>query len=491
MGIDVARVDFSAQDFDRFSEALQRELQLMRELFARPDFGRGASSLGAELELHLVGPDMRPAPKNELVVESSEDERATLELNRYNLEFNANPGPLAGTPFASMRNEFEEGLATLRRAAAEHDCRIAMVGTLPTLRAEDLSGDCITPRKRYHALSQQLRWLRGEAFEVRVNGQDSLLMRAEEVALEGACTSWQLHLRVAPEDFARHYNAAQLATSVVLAVSGNSPLFVGHRLWEETRVAIFKQAVDPRADLGGDWHRLPRVCLGSGWARKGALELFEESVALHEPLLPICGSRDAPGPDGVPLLESLRLHHGTVWSWNRAVFDPVRGTDDAHLRIELRAMAAGPTLTDMLANSAFALGLTLGLAPDADTWMPRMPFEHARHNFYRGAQHGLNASLLWPTGVAPSPSLRDASELALALLPVAARGLDAAGVEHADYAPLLEIIEARVKSGQTGAAWQRKTFSAYGESNASDRALALMLEDYLRLSESDVPVHEW
>jgi gamma-glutamyl:cysteine ligase YbdK (ATP-grasp superfamily) len=491
MGIDVARVDFSAQDFDRFSDRLRDELALMRELLAKPGFGEGARSLGAELELHLVGSDMRPAPMNEAVVESSGDSRATLELNQYNLEFNANPGPLAGTPFATMRGEFEEGLGILRTAAEKHGCQIAMVGTLPTLRAGDLSADCITPRKRYHALSQQLRWLRGEAFEVRVNGQDSLLMRAEEVALEGACTSWQLHMRVSPDDFASHYNAAQLATSVVLAVSGNSPLFVGHRLWEETRVALFKQAVDPRADLSGDWHRLPRVCLGSGWVRKGALELFEESVALHEPLLPICGHEDGPEVAGSPLLESLRLHHGTVWSWNRAVFDPVKGSDDAHLRIELRAMAAGPTLTDMLANSAYALGLTLGLAADADRWMPRMPFEHARHNFYRGAQHGLNASLLWPAEKAPSPALRDARELALSLLPVAARGLESAGVEHADYAPLLEIIEARVKSGQTGAAWQRKTFSAYGESNPSDRALALMLEDYLRLSLADAPVHEW
>jgi hypothetical protein len=494
MGLDVARDDFSTQDFQRFGDRLREDLAAMQELFARPGFGVGEHSIGAELELHLVDQQMRPAPLNESVLETANDDRVTLELNRYNLEYNSNPGRLAGSPFTNMRKEFEEGLGLLRDAASEHGCHVAMMGILPTLRATDLSVASITPRKRYYALSHQLRWLRGEAFEVRVNGEDSLMMRCEDVALEGACTSWQLHLRVSPGDFGAHYNAAQLATGLVLAVSGNSPLFVGHRLWEETRVALFKQAVDPRTDLDADWHRLPRVGLGSGWVRKGALELFEESVALHEPLLPICSEQDPAttiAAGEVPRLEELRLHHGTVWSWNRAVYDPVRGTDDAHLRIELRAMAAGPTLTDMLANSAFAIGLTLGLALDAERWLPRIPFEHARHNFYRGAKEGLSAELLWPSERTPSPDLRRADELVLSLIPTAARGLVHAGVKEEDFAPLLRIIEERAKNGQTGAAWQRARFSKYGEKQSQDRALALMLRDYLELSRSDEPVHAW
>ena len=154
-------------------------------------------------------------------------------------------------------------------------------------------------------------------------------------------------------------------------------------------------------------------------------------------------------------------------------------------------MAAGPTLTDMLANSAFALGLTLGLAADAERWMPRMPFEAARHNLYRGAQQGLKAKLLWPEERTPSPTARAAGELALSLLPTAARGLASAGVDESDYAPLLEVIEGRVKNGQTGAAWQAQSFARYAKSQTKDRALARMLEDYLGLSKTDTPVHKW
>ena len=54
--------------------------------------------------------------------------------------------------------------------------------------------------------------------------------------------------------------------------------------------------------------------------RRGALELFAESVALFEPLLPIVGPEDPIAYTrlgAVPPLADLRLHHGTVWRWTR------------------------------------------------------------------------------------------------------------------------------------------------------------------------------
>jgi hypothetical protein len=85
---------------------------------------------------------------------------------------------------------------------------------------------------------------------------------ADDVGLEGANTSFQVHLRVDPDRFADHVNAAQLATGPVLAVAGNSPTFLGHRLWQETRVALFKQAVDDRDAAGRSSRRVSRVALG-------------------------------------------------------------------------------------------------------------------------------------------------------------------------------------------------------------------------------------
>ena len=267
-----------------------------------------------------------------------------LEIDRFNLELNLPPAPLAGRPFAAMASELDQALGIVRRAAAWHGGRVVMVGNPPHPRAR-------RPRGR-----QQL--------------------------VPGAPAG-------RPRRFADHFNAAQLATGPVLAVAGNSPTFLGHRLWQETRVALFKQAIDDRDAAGRCSRRISRVAFGTGWVRSGPLELLEESVRLHEPVLPVVGPEQPldrlDRGDGVPALEELRLHQGTVWRWNRAIYDPAGG---GHLRIELRALPSGPTVTDLLANAAFLLGLTLALAGDAGTLVRRFPFQQAHHNFYRAAQFG-------------------------------------------------------------------------------------------------------
>ena len=148
---------------------------------------------------------------------------------------------------------------------------------------------------------------------------------------------------------------------------------------------------------------MSRVAFGTDWLRTSALDLFEESVRHHEPLLPIRGDQDpleALGADGVPRLDELRLHQGTVWRWNRAIYDSGFG---GHLRIEMRPLPAGPTVTDMVANAAFLLGLTLALAPDAEVWTRQLLFARAHANFYDAARLGLEAELEWP-GPTAAPS---------------------------------------------------------------------------------------
>jgi hypothetical protein len=87
------------------------------------------------------------------------------------------------------------------------------------------------------AALRRVRRLCREPFRIRTDGADPLELVADDLGLEGANTSFQVHLRVDPDRFADHFNAAQLATGPVLAVAGNSPTFLGHRLWEETMLA--------------------------------------------------------------------------------------------------------------------------------------------------------------------------------------------------------------------------------------------------------------
>ena len=286
-----------------------------------------------------------------------------------------------------------------------------------------------------------------------------LELHSDDVALEGANTSFQVHLRVDPAAFVRTYNAVQLATAPVLAVAGNSPTFLGHRLWEETRIALCKQSIDDR-DGRGLRRRPARVAFGTGWLREGPLALFAEAVRLHKPLLPVLGDQDplAGGADGqAPPLAELRLHQGTVWRWNRPVYDPALG---GHLRIELRALPTGPTVVDMLANAAFLIGLSRWVASEDERWTWRLSFERAEHGFYRAAQHGLAAELTWPFG--QDGRLRTLSPAVLVpeLLPAAREGLVAAGVAAPEADHLLGVIAARVRSGQTGAVWQRQMLAA-------------------------------
>jgi hypothetical protein len=225
--------------------------------------------------------------------------------------------------------------------------------------------------------------------------------------------------------------------------------------------------------------------------RDGAYELFAESVAVFPPLFPQCGDEDSVAKatrGDTPLLEELRLQQGTVWRWNRAVYDPV---DGGHLRIELRALPAGPTPIDMTANAAFLIGLTIGLRDDVDRILPAFPFEYAAWNFYRAAQHGLDAELLWPSELAPSPTSMTARTLVARFVPVAARGLETLGVDRDEAARLLAVIAGRLETGQTGARWQRAVFDHCFTTLLRREALAFMMEGYMGHALSGRPVHEW
>ena len=491
MGLAIDRDHFEESDYQEFGERLQTSLRALEQVLARDGFGEGAPSIGAELELCLVDARGRPLLLNRAVLAETMDPRVTLELDRFNLEINSRPVPLAGLPLSALRADLESALSATRHAAAAHGGRVVTIGVLPTLRESDLQASLLTDLPRYRALSAGLRRLRRAPFEVRISGEDELAITCDDLTLEGATTSFQVHLRVDPKEFARTYNAAQIATAPALAISANSPLFLGQRLWDETRIALFRQAVDARAGSSFDDWKPARVSFGHGWVRRGAHELFAESVALHEPLLPVIGPEDPLAivrGGGVPGLHELRLHQGTVWRWNRAVYDDTAG---GHLRIELRALPAGPSVEDMIANAAFLLGLVLGLAPESNALVTRMTFGQARRNFYEAAQRGLDAELLWPSETAPSPRLVPARELVLRLLPVARRGLVDAGMDAAEADSALTIIADRADQGMTGARWQRRTLEALRARQARDEALALLLERYLAASAAGHPVHGW
>ena len=489
MGLSIDRSSFTEDEYHRSGIRLRQNLAALKELLERPGFGQGEASLGAELELSIIDDDAQALPLNREVLAQSLDPQVQLEIDCFNLEYNLSPVQAAGEPFLAMQRELESALATLGEVASRHGGRVIPIGILPTLTMEQLQSGWMTDQARYHALAAGLKRIRRESIPIRIDGPEPLEVDFDSVSVEGANTSLQIHLRVNPEQFADCYNAAQLATPLALAVGANSPFLLGHSLWDETRIALFKQAVDTRKHKRS-WRRMARVPFGHGWVRQGAFELFAESCHLYPILIPISSDEDdiaVVHDGGTPELRELRLHQGTIWNWNRPVYDSV---DGGHLRIEFRALPSGPTPVDMMASAAYLVGLTIGLSKSVTSLLPAIPFRYADYNFYRAAQSSLEAELLWPTLDDTSPKQIVAQDLCRQMLPVADEGLATIGVSEKERTRLLGVIGDRLDSNTTPAAWQRRTLERFG-SDTRQEGLRKLVEEYLSMAASGKPVAEW
>src|SRR5215207_2955094 len=128
MGLAIDRERFDSGDYLRFEQRLEECLLALERLLERPGFGTGPTTVGAELELFLVDGQGRALPLNQAVRDEAADPRVVLEIDRFNLELNLTPAPLAGQPFAAFASELDQALSIMRRAAAWHGGRIVMVG---------------------------------------------------------------------------------------------------------------------------------------------------------------------------------------------------------------------------------------------------------------------------------------------------------------------------------------------------------------------------
>lgn len=309
-----------------------------------------------------------------------------------------------------------------------------MIGILPTLDRDDLVSSNLSDVDRYTLLNDQIVAARGEDFVLDIDGVERLVCTSKSIAPEAACTSVQLHLQVTPARFADVWNAAQAVAAVQVAIGANSPFLFGRELWRESRPPLFQQSTDTRPpELQAQGVR-PRTWFGERWI-SSAYDLFEENLRFFPPLLPISDDEDPLAvldAGGIPRLAELVLHNGTVYRWNRPVYDVADGVP--HLRVENRVLPAGPTVTDVVANAAFYYGVVRALAEEARPVWTRLPFESAAANFDAACRHGIDARLEWPRRGRYGGTTAQVEAVHLVrdeLLPLAAAGLDAWGVELA------------------------------------------------------------
>ena len=488
MGKDVSRSTFTPEDRTRYRQKVRRCLDVFALMLNDFRFDADRPMTGLELELNLIDAEGEPAMRNAQVLADLADPSFQTELGQFNLEINLSPRLIAEHGFEDYENDLLTSLARADERAKEAQARLVTIGILPTLTQRHAILENLSPDPRYRVLNEQIVAARGEDITLDIRGVEALQSHTDSIAPEAACTSTQFHLQVAPEDFANYWNASQAIAGPQVAIGANSPYLFGKRLWAETRIALFEQATDTRPDELKAQGVRPRVWFGERWITS-IFDLFEENVRYFPPLLPITQDEDPVEvihTGGVPRLSELRLHNGTVYRWNRPVYDIMNGRP--HLRVENRVLPAGPTVVDLLANAAFYFGLVRYLAEaDRPVWT-QLTFSQAEENFHVSARDGLQASVYWPR----LGELRATDLVLERLLPWAHEGLDRFDVDPELRDRLLGVVEQRCLTGRNGASWQTETVGVL-EDKGLDRwaALGEMLRRYAEFAPRNEPIHTW
>ncbi len=479
----------SGQDQLRlFTRALLDDIGALQRMLDGDQIEHGTRRIGAEQEMFLIDRSGGPSGKAVEVLGRIQDDRFTTELGRFNIEANLSPREFGPTCLSQMERELREVHAIARAAADSEGADILMVGILPTITSSNLSMDWMTPNPRYYELNRAMVELSGGEFRAVIKGMDELRFRHDNVMLEACNTSFQVHFQVGPSEFANLYNVAQTVTAPVLAVAVNSPVLLRHRLWHETRIALFEQSVDVRSETKQARGKRGRVSFGTRWVERSALEIFQEDLSTFRVLL----ASDLGEPSStlldrgiLPPLKSLMLFNGTVYRWNRPCYGVKAGV--AHLRIENRVLPSGPTIADEMANAAFFFGLMAAVSDEYEDIAKILDFDVAKDNFYAAARYGLQARFRWMGG-----QVLNADELILQeLAPLARAGLAAHHVDSADIDRYMGIVEERIRTGRTGSRWVLDSLAAFGDQGREEERYRAMTSAMAERQATGDPVHTW
>lgn len=471
-----------------YVESLLNDLRALQLMLDQGVIESTPLRVGVEQELFLVDRNWQPAPVGPQILAESRDPHLTPELGRFNLELNCDPLELRGNCLTRLERQLTRSIAGVAALAERHGATVLLTGILPSLTLSQLKRRNMTPKRRYELLWEAVKKLRGDSHQLYIKGIDELMLEGDTVMLEACNTAFQIHYQVAPDRFPQLYNIAQLVTAPVLAASTNSPFLLGKRLWKETRIALFERSIDTRRPSPHVRSSRSRVSFGDQWVRHSVLEIFQQDVARFRALMTHEGAEDpfeVLSRKGVPRLESLSLFNGTVYRWNRPCYGVWQGKP--HLRIENRALPAGPTVEDEVANTAFLCGLVTGMAQEHEDVTRLISFEDVKANFSVAAQSGLDAQLYWLGGkILPAPELIQGQ-----LLPLAGQGLRHCGIDGDDIERFLEVIRQRVESRQTGADWLLKSCSQMGGDRLKGSALVAVTAATYRHQQSGCAGHSW
>ncbi len=474
-------------DLRAYTRLLFSDVEALELMIERGMIEEGITRIGAEQELCLIDSSFRPSPMAEELLEDMNDDHFTTELAKFNLEVNLDPLELKSGCFSELHKALKRAINDCRQSAIKWNSNPLLTGILPTIKSSDLGMDFMSPRQRYWALNQAIQHIRNGPQEFHIQGTDELFTRHDSVMFESCNTSFQVHYQIGATNFTKGYNWAQAIAGPILAAVTNSPLFMGKRLWRETRIALFQQATDTRGYQEELRKTKPRVIFGDNWLQNDLTELIKQDISSYRPLVirkELEDGLEQLQKGDIPKLKAYSLFNGTIYRWNRPCYGITDGVP--HLRIENRYLPSGPTVLDEVSNAAFWIGL-MHLVPDNPLDESSWDFSEAKANFLRAARHGMNTKMTWINGKS-----YEAKDLLLQeLLPLAQAGLHKASLDRSEIDKYLGVLEDRVKSGQTGSTWIIQSFNQLRKQMPEDSAALGLTEVMLKRQQGKEPIHQW
>ncbi len=480
------------KQMQKFMKALLNDVRSLEYMIENDWFENDIVRIGAEQEMVLVHKESyKPATVAMEALELMKDlPWVETELAKFNLEINLQPRTFEGDCFTQLHDETAIKLNKIQTVLDTMDVSLILTGILPTLRKYHLVMENLTPKQRYYALMEAINAQHlGANYELRLDGLDELLIKHDSPLIEACNTSFQVHLQVPSNDFVRQYNIAQAITAPVLAISANSPLVFGKRLWHESRIALFQQALDTRSSHDHMRERSPRVTFGKQWLEESSLEIYKEDISRFRVLLGSDVEEDSLElikKGAVPKLRSLQVHNSTVYRWNRPCYG-ISDNGKPHLRIECRVIPSGPTVADEIANSCFWLGLMSGLADTEKDIRTKLSFDDVSDNFLKAAKFGIDTKFTWYK----DKKVNAIDLIKNELIDVARHGLRIKNVNENDIDKYLGIIQERTEKHMTGARWLLRAYSDLKPKASEDEALATVTAMIMENQISGKCVHDW
>lgn len=462
--VTVSRV--TQKDFSIFNEILKEEYAFLKNLFKERELSEDQEKIGSELEFQLVDQHYQPANLAEQFIRNANADFLVPEIGQSNVEINTSYHNLDGKVFNKLSNDIFNCCHISQVQADIEKVTPVALGLLFSVYDSSLLKMYDMPR--FQVMEDTLRELRNnKLINISVDGSDHLEMRVDNTArILAATNAYQLHVQIKLSKSMRFYNASQILAAPILACSVNSPYFLGKKLWQETRIPLLEQVSSHNSNLN-------RVDFGDQYLEDSMYESF--LVNQNYPcLIPAIKNISTDN------LWHLRLHGSTIYRWNR----PIIGFDKGgmpHLRIECRHMPAGPSIQDMVANTALLMGSVFAIGNNPVPLEKELAFGKIKNNFYRAAKYGLDAELMWTND--RSFSANDL--LKNIVIPLAYKGLEQLDVSKEDADYYLGIIKDRIKTKQTASCW----LINFREKNRC--TFEDLLKTYCENQKKDIPVHDW